>query len=87
MRQSIIAIGAALCVQVFAAGSAQAYPPPQSPQDQYCRQVAQAGVFSEPNPKGLGLFEHGYQIWGNCMRKLGARVPSSRYAKQTSGRS
>jgi hypothetical protein len=62
--------------------SALAYPPPQSPQDAHCRQVAQAGVFSEPNPEGLGLFDHGYRIWSNCMRRVGARVPSKQQAKR-----
>ncbi len=54
------------------------YPPPQSPQDQHCRQVAQARVFSEPNPEGLGLVDHGYRIWAKCMRQAGATVPSRR---------
>jgi hypothetical protein len=54
------------------------YPPPQSSEDQRCRQVAQARVFSEPNPEGLGLVEHGYRIWARCMRQAGASVPARR---------
>src|SRR3712207_9461947 len=46
----ISAVGVGL---VLGSAPAQAqYPPPQSPQDQHCRQFAQANVFSEPNPKG-----------------------------------
>lgn len=52
------------------------YPPPESPQDQRCREVAQARIFSEPNPEGLGLTDHGYRIWAKCMRQAGISVPA-----------
>ena len=52
------------------------YPPPESPQDQRCRQVAESNIFSEPNPEGLGLTEHGYRIWAKCMRQAGVKVPA-----------
>ena len=64
---------------LFAASSALAYPPPQSPEDQRCRQVAQSRIFAEPNPEGLGLVEHGYRIWARCMRQAGASVPARRH--------
>ena len=54
------------------------YPPPQSPEDHRCREVAQSRVFTEPNPEGLGLVEHGYRIWAKCMRQAGASVPSKK---------
>ena len=54
------------------------YPPPQSPQDQRCREVAQSKIFTEPNPQGLGLVDHGYRIWAKCMREAGASVPAKR---------
>ena len=60
------------------------YPPPQSPEDQRCRQVAQARVFAEPNPEGLGLVEHGYRIWARCMRHAGASVPARRHSNARS---
>lgn len=56
------------------------YPPPQSPEDQHCRQVAQSRIFSEPNPEGLSLTDHGYRIWSRCMRQAGASVPGKRRA-------
>ena len=52
------------------------YPPPESPQDQRCRQVAESNIFTEPNPEGLGLTEHGYRIWAKCMRQAGVKVPA-----------
>ena len=57
------------------------YPPPQSLEDQRCRQVAQSRIFTEPNPEGLGLVDHGYRIWARCMRHAGASVPSRKYTR------
>ena len=52
------------------------HPPPESPQDQRCREVAASKIFTEPNPEGLGLAEHGYRIWARCMRQAGMKVPA-----------
>jgi hypothetical protein len=48
---------------------AQAQPPIQSAQDAACRDQAAQRVFSAPNPKGLGLYAVGRQIWQDCMRR------------------
>ena len=75
--QLILKSLALTCVGLLVAGPALAqYPPPESAQDQRCRQVAQSRFLSEPNPEGLGLVEHGYRIWAKCMRQAGANVPS-----------
>ncbi len=82
MRTLGIAFGLA---GLLVANSAFAqYPPPQSLEDQHCRQVAQSRVFTEPNPEGLGLVDHGYRIWAKCMRQAGASVPARRRASARS---
>jgi hypothetical protein len=64
-------------IALLASSSAFAeYPPPESPQDQRCRRVAESKIFMEPNPEGLGLVEHGYRIWAKCMRQAGVKVPA-----------
>ena len=75
MRIVGMMVGAAM---VLASSAALAYPPPQSAEDQHCRGVAQSRIFSEPNPEGLSLYDHGYRIWAKCMRQVGGRTPSSR---------
>jgi hypothetical protein len=56
--------------------SAQSQPPVQSARDAACREEAASRVFSAPNPKGLGLYDVGRQIWQDCMRRAdhGRRV-------------
>ena len=44
--------------------------PIQSPQDAACRNEARAKVFVTPDPKGLGLYPIGRQIYMSCMRRL-----------------
>jgi putative membrane protein len=52
----------------LASGAALAqYPPPGTPADAHCREVAQARIFSEPNPEGLALQELGFRIWKKCL--------------------
>src|SRR5215207_4176240 len=77
MRTLSIAFG--LAGLLVATSAFAQYPPPQSPEDQRCRQVAQSRIFSEPNPEGLGLVDHGYRIWAKCMRQAGASVPAKRH--------
>ncbi|MDP4023782.1 hypothetical protein Q8W71_14200 [Methylobacterium sp. NEAU 140] len=51
-------------------------PPIQSPQDAYCRQQAEAQVFSAPNPNKLSLYDLGSQIWHLCMASAYGRGPN-----------
>jgi hypothetical protein len=77
----VFCITSAAFALLFSTSAFAEYPPPQSPQDQHCRQVAQSKIFTEPNPHGLGLVDHGYRIWAKCMRQAGAYVPSIRPAR------
>ncbi|NEU13745.1 hypothetical protein G3T14_16625 [Methylobacterium sp. BTF04] len=43
--------------------------PIQSPQDAACRNEARARVFTTPDPKGLGLYAVGRQIYMGCMQR------------------
>jgi putative membrane protein len=63
LRLTPIVVGAALA---SSAAFAQ-YPPPGTPADARCREVAQARIFSEPNPEGLRLEDLGYRIWKKCL--------------------
>ena len=74
---ALAALGFVACGQALAD-----YPPPQNATDQRCRQVAEASVFTEPNPQGLDLEQHGYRIWAKCMKQAGqAPAPFSAAAK------
>ncbi|WP_313899163.1 hypothetical protein [Methylobacterium sp. J-090] len=53
--------------RAFAQGAST---PIQSPQDAACRNEARAKVFVTPDPKGLGLYGIGRQIYVACMRRL-----------------
>ena len=60
---------------VAIAGLAPAWakePPVTGPQDAQCRAEARSQVFSAPNPKGLGLYDLGTEIYYACMRRIGA---------------
>src|SRR3954468_13917032 len=59
------------------------YPPPGTPADAHCREVAQARIFSEPNPEGLALQELGYRIWKKCLgdERAAARVAPSKVTR------
>jgi hypothetical protein len=82
----LVGIAAFAATMVMMSGSVFAqYPPPQSPEDSRCRGVAQAKVFSEPNPQGLSLYDHGYRIWAKCMRQAGAPVPGRKRLKRVAG--
>jgi putative membrane protein len=68
----------------LASGAAVAqYPPPGTPADAHCREVAQARIFSEPNPEGLALQELGYRIWKKCLgdERAAARAAPSKVTR------
>lgn len=45
------------------------FTPIQSPQDAACRTEARNRVFSTPDPKGLGLYAIGRQLYFACMKR------------------
>ncbi|GJD52436.1 hypothetical protein OPKNFCMD_5201 [Methylobacterium crusticola] len=51
--------------------------PIQSAKDQACRDEARARVFSTPDPRGLGPYELGRQIYFTCMKR-GAKAGGKR---------
>nr|WP_282103515.1 hypothetical protein [Methylobacterium sp. 37f] len=63
--------GVSLAVAVATTGAlAQgASTPIQSPQDAACRDEARDKVFSTPDPKGLGLYAIGRQLYFACMKR------------------
>lgn len=64
-------VSLAMAVAVAATGAlAQgASTPIQSPQDAACRDEARDKVFSTPDPKGLGLYAIGRQLYFACMKR------------------
>lgn len=66
---------AACSAQVLAQGQST---PIQSPQDAACRDEARARVFTTPDPKGLGLYAVGRQIYMGCMQRKESPIRRAR---------
>ena len=63
------ALGLTLSAIALAALAQGESTPIQSPQDAACRTEARNRVFSTPDPKGLGLYAIGRQIYFACMKR------------------
>ena len=63
------ALGLTLSAMASAALAQGESTPIQSPQDAACRTEARNRVFSTPDPKGLGLYAIGRQLYFACMKR------------------
>jgi hypothetical protein len=63
------ALAAALALAASGAAAQGESTPIQSPQDAACRDEARSRVFSTPDPKGLGLYAIGRQLYFACMKR------------------
>jgi len=70
-----IGLGLVFGAAIPAAIAQDASTPIRSPQDAACRNEARSQVFATPDPRGLGLYAIGRQIYVACMKRTqgGAR--------------